>query len=221
MNATPARRAGAVALTLEAPVTFTPPRTPMARMAPFAMVCFIASLAPAGGNPTWAGEGELASPGASVAGEGAAVQAERPRPPAVGPRESAADLADSGEAERLAVWQAEEGFAAAFAARDPERFAAFIADEAVFAGANTLLRGKAAVREAWTRMMLDGPAAPFSWRPTRVLVTGDVALSSGPVLDPAGNWVGGFTSVWRRQADGAWKVALDGAAPCQAPTTGS
>lgn len=191
-------------------MTITSPfRSPTRVAALFALAGYIASLAPLGGNAVWAAGEELAPSG----------QVEPTQVPAVDPGPSAADPTDPGEVDRLAVWQAEEGFAAAFAARDPERFAAFVAEDAVFAGANTLLRGKAAVREAWTRMMLDGPAAPFSWRPTRVLVTGDVALSSGPVLDPAGNWVGAFTSVWRRQPDGAWKVALDGAAPCQVPTT--
>jgi ketosteroid isomerase-like protein len=202
-------------------MTFTPPHPSMAHGAALlALAFFIASLATLGGTAAWAGEEELTSAGAGALGEGTTGQAEPAQVPAVAPGGAAADPADPGEADRQAVWQAEEGFAAAFAARDPERFAAFVAEDAVFAGADTLLRGKAAVRAAWTRMMLDGPVAPFSWRPTRVLVTGDVALSSGPVLDPGGKWLGAFTSVWRRQPDGAWKVVLDGAAVCQAPTAG-
>ena len=125
--------------------------------------------------------------------------------------------ADALEADRQAVWQSEEEFAASFAARDPERFAAFVADDAVFSG-RTDLRGKQAVVEAWTQMMQAGPTAPFSWRPTRVLVQGDTALSSGPIYGADGAFSGAFTSVWRRQADGSWKVAIDGAAPCSHPS---
>jgi len=123
------------------------------------------------------------------------------------------------DAER-SLWQAEEAFAAAFAARDPERFAAFVADDAVFLG-RTVLRGKAAVREAWTKMMTSGPVPPFSWRPSRAMVAGDVGTTSGPVYDPTGKWAGGFQSVWRRQADGSWKIILDGGAACGEPKEGA
>lgn len=115
------------------------------------------------------------------------------------------------------LWQTEEAFAASFAARDPERFAAFLADDAVFNGAS-VLRGKAAIRAAWTTMMTRGPVPPFSWRPTIALVTGDLGMTHGPVYDPSGKWVGGFHSTWKRQGDGSWRIVLDsGAPPCGEP----
>ena len=138
--------------------------------------------------------------------------------PALAGSSPAPTPADALEADRRAVWQSEEAFAAAFAARDPERFATFVADDAVFSG-RTDLRGKAAVVEAWTQLMTAGPTAPFSWRPTRVLVHGDTALSSGPIHGADGSFSGAFTSVWQRQADGSWKVVIDGAAPCVDPAT--
>ena len=115
------------------------------------------------------------------------------------------------EAER-SLWLTEEAFAASFAARDPERFASFLADDAVFAG-NDVLRGKAAVREAWTKMMNRGPVPPFSWRPTLAMVNGDLGTTHGPVYDPSGKWVGGFHSTWKRQPDGSWRIVLDSATP--------
>lgn len=59
--------------------------------------------------------------------------------------------------------------------------------------------------------------APFSWDPETVVVlaSGTLALSSGPVRNPAGERVGAFNSVWRRQADGRWRIVFDkGCPPC-------
>ena len=119
------------------------------------------------------------------------------------------------EAEK-SLWHTEEGFAASFAARDPEKFASFLDEHAVFMG-RRMLRGKKEIAEAWGKMMTAGPAAPFSWRPSRSMVSGDVGTTSGPVYDLQGKYTGSFTSVWKRQPDGTWRIILDGAAPCEEP----
>ena len=80
-----------------------------------------------------------------------------------------------------------------------------------------MLRGKQQVLEAWTKMMTAGPVAPFSWRPSRSMVTGNLGSTAGPVYDPEGKWAGSFTSTWRRDPDGKWRIVLDSAPPCQAP----
>ena len=42
-----------------------------------------------------------------------------------------------------------------------------------------------------------------------VLDSGTLALSSGPVFDPAGQQVATFTSIWRREAKGVWRIVFD------------
>ena len=59
-----------------------------------------------------------------------------------------------------------------------------------------------------------GPA-PFSWKPDviEVLPSGNLAISSGPVLDPGGKKIGNFSSIWRREPDGRWLVIFDKGCP--------
>jgi len=122
---------------------------------------------------------------------------------------------------REQVRQTEAAFAKTMADRDHAGFASFLADETVFFGSERVLRGKAQVAEAWKRFYT-GEKAPFSWEPERVEVldSGTLAMSTGPVRDPAGKRVGTFNSVWRRDGDGRWKIVLDNGCPpceCSAP----
>ena len=46
---------------------------------------------------------------------------------------------------------------------------------------------------------------------------GKLALSTGPVFDPSGKRVATFTSIWRRESSGEWKIIFDRGCPvCQA-----
>lgn len=114
------------------------------------------------------------------------------------------------------VGDAERAFAKTMADRDHAAFASFVADEAVFVGQKATLRGKKQVAGGW-KPLYAAPQAPFSWTPetVEVLDSGTLALTSGPVYDPQGKRTGTFTSVWRREADGAWRVVFDkGCPPC-------
>ena len=108
----------------------------------------------------------------------------------------------------------ESAFAATMADRDLEGFASFLDPETVFFAGPTELRGAEAVKEAWA-LFFEGEAAPFSWRPevVSVLDSGSLGLTSGPVLDPEGNRIGTFNSIWRLNAEGVWKIVFDRGCP--------
>ncbi len=113
------------------------------------------------------------------------------------------------------VRDTEVAFAKTMVDRNHAAFVSFVAAEAVFfGGANAVRRGQAAVAEAW-KPFFDGPQAPFSWAPERVEVldSGDLALSTGPVVDAGGRGIGTFSSVWRRGPDGAWRIIFDKGCP--------
>ncbi len=114
------------------------------------------------------------------------------------------------------VRRTEMAFAKTMADRDHAAFRSFLSEEAIFVGADRVLRGANEVAAGWKRFF-EGPQAPFSWGPDQVQVldSGTLALSSGPVRDASGKRVGTFNSVWRREPGGEWKIVLDhGCPPC-------
>jgi ketosteroid isomerase-like protein len=112
------------------------------------------------------------------------------------------------------VFVAESTFAASLAKRDTAAFAKLVSAEAVFFGQKSVMRGKAAVVAGW-RPLFEEPTPPFSWKPEviEVLDSGTLALSSGPVYDRDGKQFGVFSSIWRREPDGAWRVIFDKGCP--------
>lgn len=127
--------------------------------------------------------------------------------PATGAEPAQAEILDSLRA-------AEAGFAKAFADRDLDAFLAYIDEDALFLG-RTALRGKSEVAEQWSRFF-ESETAPFSWEPKRweLNPSGTMGLTTGPVYDPEGNWIGAFMSIWSRRPDGSWKVIFDGGPEC-------
>ncbi len=115
---------------------------------------------------------------------------------------------------REQVRATEAAFARTMAERDHAAFTSFLSDEAVFFG-RTVQHGKREVSEAWARFFTQR-AAPFSWEPEQVevLPSGQLALSSGPVHDPEGNLIGRFTSIWRQEAPGQWRIVFDKGCNC-------
>jgi CubicO group peptidase (beta-lactamase class C family)/ketosteroid isomerase-like protein len=155
--------------------------------------------------------------------EGASAPAASPATPASTAASAAAAASGNAQpaasaAARSQVESAERAFAASMAQRDFSAFGRFVADDAIFYAGEKPLRGKAAISAAWSKFY-EGAQAPFSWEPdhVEVLDSGALALSSGPVTDPLGRVVARFNSVWRREADGNWRVIFDkgcDACPC-------
>jgi ketosteroid isomerase-like protein len=115
-----------------------------------------------------------------------------------------------GDTAREQVAATERAFARTMADRDLKGFGSFLSEETVFFAGTKPLRGKQAVIDAWARLYAQ-PQAPFSWEPktVEVLASGALALSSGPVHDPHGKLVGCFSSIWRQEAPGVWKIVFD------------
>jgi ketosteroid isomerase-like protein len=134
---------------------------------------------------------------------------------------SAVAAAEDQNAEDLTreLRETEMAFARTMADRDHEAFTSYLAEESVFFGPNGEIRGRDAVAAAWKPFYQD-ERPPFSWQPesATVLDSGNLGLTSGPVLAPDGTRVGTFNSVWRRIADGTWEIVFDrGCPPCDCP----
>jgi ketosteroid isomerase-like protein len=108
------------------------------------------------------------------------------------------------------VADTERAFAKSMADRDFAAFVGFLSPEAIFFSGAKPLHGQQEVGDAWKRFF-EKPAAPFSWQPemVEVLDSGTLALSSGPVFDAKGKQFATFTSIWRLDATGAWRIIFD------------
>jgi ketosteroid isomerase-like protein len=125
------------------------------------------------------------------------------------------------------VWDRELAFAKSVADHDAAKFAEHVHPAAVFVdGSGTFLRGRDAVVEGW-RGIIEGKKLALMWHPTVVISNAPgLALSRGTYLieDPRPDaknrfLTGTFQSVWVKDADGAWRVWLDGGTPPPVPAT--
>lgn len=133
------------------------------------------------------------------------------------------DLAAAGEAMR----QADAAMSRATVARDIDGFLGFLGDDVVFLAGGVLIPGKPAVREAWKDLFEEsGPT--LSWRPTDAVVasSADLGYTVG-TFELAGKdadgtpalGTGEYVTIWKKQADGAWRVLFDAARrPAAAPS---
>ena len=116
------------------------------------------------------------------------------------------------------VWERELSFADSVRTHDAQAFAAHLDADAVFGlDSKHATRGRTAILKQWSKIV-DGSAMRLRWYPDKVITaaSGDLAWSTGPALaetpDGNGGWkpmLSRFTSVWRKQADGQWRVVFD------------
>jgi ketosteroid isomerase-like protein len=127
----------------------------------------------------------------------------------------------AGPAETCAVWDREVAFARSVETHDAAAFAEHVHRGAVFVDSEGIAQGRDAIVKGWASIVR-GDALHLGWHPTSVVVTGDprVALSRGPywleIAKPGEAprfMTGTYQSVWVKDADGAWRVLVDGGTP--------
>jgi len=125
--------------------------------------------------------------------------------------------ADTRAAEELVIRDLDEQWSKAASARDLEKTVSFYSDDAALLAPNApMASGKQAVRASWAALLV--PGLTVSWQVTKVDVarSGDLAYLIGTYVvamkdaqgKPADDH-GKLLEVWKKQADGSWKVAAD------------
>jgi uncharacterized protein (TIGR02246 family) len=136
----------------------------------------------------------------------------------VGCAQRPAEPPDTRAADEAAIRAAVTEWSAAARAKDAAKFVSFYADDGdVMMAGFPDISGIAAIREGIAGMMQD-PNFSLSFAAERVVVarSGDLAYEtgsyvmtmSGPDGEPATEQ-GHYVVIWRKQADGSWKVAID------------
>ena len=125
---------------------------------------------------------------------------------------------DTRAADERKIRETDMAWSKAGAAKDLERMLAFFADGASELAPNApIATGKEALRKVWSHYFAT-PGFSISWQPTRVEVSrgSDLGYSLGTYVlttpDPAGKPVtdrGKYVTIWKKQADGSWKVIAD------------
>ncbi len=108
------------------------------------------------------------------------------------------------------VAEVERAFAKTMADRDHAAFESFLSEEAVFLSGTTARRGKRAVADQWKTYFAESEP-PFSWEPETVSVldSGKLAISTGPVWNAEGKRTSTYTSIWRQEEPGVWRIIFD------------
>jgi len=124
---------------------------------------------------------------------------------------------DTRAADEAAIRDTDAQWAKTAGANDLEGTVAYYTDDASLLAPNApIASGKQAIHAAWAGLL--GPGTSISWQATKVEVarSSDLASIMGTyqltMKDPQGNPMndkGKFVEVWKKQADGKWKVVAD------------
>jgi uncharacterized protein (TIGR02246 family) len=134
-----------------------------------------------------------------------------------GCQQPAPQAPDTRATDETAIRAAEADMAKAVAALDPAKAASFYTENVVgMAEDAPMVQGKENMQKYFEKMMKGKP--DLSWKPVKVEVarSGDLAYSWGTgkvsVKDKKGKVAERtvkYASVWKKQADGGWKIAVD------------
>ena len=139
------------------------------------------------------------------------VEAQKTRTQARTGRENPADAATA------ALLQVDRDFAKTGVAKNIDGFMSYIAEDVRFYSAGVMRTGKLAFREGWAKGFAD-PNWSISWAPLYAEAThsADLGYTTGSFeiheKSPDGTPLvrkGSYVTIWRKQPDGSWKVALD------------
>jgi len=139
------------------------------------------------------------------------VAAQKTRSQAHTRRENPADAA------MAALLQVDRDFAKTGADKNLESFLSFVAEDVRFYSAGVMRTGKLAFREGWAKGFAD-PNWTITWAPlyAEAAQSADLGYTTGsfeihekssdgtPVVRK-----GSYVTIWRKQPDGTWRVALD------------
>jgi ketosteroid isomerase-like protein len=124
---------------------------------------------------------------------------------------------DTRVADEAAIKSADTQWAKTAASKDVDATIAFYSDDASLLPPNApMASDKASIRAAWAGML--GPGASLSWQATKVeaarsgdlgYVMGTYQLESKDASGKEQSDRGKFVEVWKKQADGSWKAAVD------------
>jgi len=125
---------------------------------------------------------------------------------------------DSRESDRAAIRQADAASLRAIAAKQLDATVSFYDDDAsLFIPNAPILTGKEEIRKAWVQMFAV-PGFTLAPKTTKIEVarSGDLAYMQGTYEATANDSKGApktdhgkFVVVWKKQADGTWKIAAD------------
>lgn len=117
-----------------------------------------------------------------------------------------------------AIRTADQQWLKVFAAGDLEKSVEFCTDDGSILGPNQpIATGKEAIKKSFSAFF-GIPGFKISWQPlrTEVAKSGELGVTSGAYQmtfnGPAGKLItdqGKYVTVWKKQADGSWKVFLD------------
>jgi ketosteroid isomerase-like protein len=93
--------------------------------------------------------------------------------------------------------------------RGTEGWLSYVAEDALFFNGGEPSRGRAAAAEGWKDIIAKN--IHLHWTPSESQVAGDMGYTWGhyELAIGAMKRTGRYVTVWRRQADGSWKVVLD------------